>query len=133
MRAADDSRAVGTDLPPGAARDAPEKGAVSLTLGALQWGLRGAPAWVRVAARWWGDLTVDDDINCTKATKKKSKTPLKTPWVRLDERTGAEIIFPVKCKPSGFSRYCRDARVVVLEAGQRGPPSPPLPRGARYS
>lgn len=103
--AADDSRAVGTDLPPGASRDGTDKGAVSLHLSQLVWSLRGAPPWCRVTVRWWGDQNAD----------KKRR-----PWVRLnDGESDAEWIFPVKCKPSGFSRYCRDARAVVLEVRSR--------------
>ena len=93
--------AVGTDLPPGASPEAVDKGAVTLRLSHLQWQLRGAPAWCRVTVRWWGDHV---------AEKKRR------PWVRLDgKELAAEMTFPIKCKPSGFSRYCRDARAVVLE------------------
>ena len=97
----DETRATGTDLPPGARGGADgAKGSVELTLRHLEWTLRGAPPWVRVAARWWGDEGVE-----------KSKRP----WVRLVPGGDAVVAFPVKAKPSGFSRYCRDAVAVVLE------------------
>jgi hypothetical protein len=101
-----ESRAVGTDLPPGSSRGGTDKGAVTLRLGQLAWQLRGAPPWCKVTVRWWGDAG---------ANKKRR------PWVRLDggEEGGAEMTFPVNCKPAGFSRYCRDARAVVLEVRHR--------------
>lgn len=97
----DENRVTGTDLPPGARGGADgAKGSVELILRHLEWNLRGAPPWVRVAARWWGDEGVE-----------KSKRP----WVRLVPGADASFAFPVKAKPSGFSRYCRDAVAVVLE------------------
>ena len=91
----------GHGSPPGARGGADgAKGSVELILRHLEWNLRGAPPWVRVAARWWGDEGVE-----------KSKRP----WVRLVPGADASFAFPVKAKPSGFSRYCRDAVAVVLE------------------
>ena len=97
-----DSCAVGTDLPPGAAHDSTDKGAVTLVLGDLAWVMRGAPGFLTVTARWWGE---------------GGQTHTRRAWVRLDGECGAQLTFPVKCKPAGFARYCRDARAVVLEAG----------------
>ena len=89
---------------PGAGRGTDDKGHVSLTVDGLEWQLRGAPPWVRVTARWWGDELSD------KRTR---------PWAKLVDGPGASasMTFPVKAKPAGFSRYCRDARAVVLEVG----------------
>lgn len=105
-RAVATTTATGTDLPPGASPATADKGAVTLHLAGLAWQLRGAPAWCRVTVRWWGDQN---------AEKRRR------PWVRLDDgELGADMTFPVKCKPSGFSRYCRDARAVVLEVRSNG-------------
>ena len=90
----------GHDLPPGA-RGGADGAKVPSSSSSTTWrNLRGAPPWVRVAARWWGDEGVE-----------KSKRP----WVRLVPGADASFAFPVKAKPSGFSRYCRDAVAVVLE------------------
>ena len=104
MERKDETRVKGFDLPPGAGRGTDDKGHVSLTVDGLEWQLRGAPPWVRVTARWWGDELSD------KRTR---------PWAKLVDGPGASasMTFPVKAKPAGFSRYCRDARAVVLEVG----------------
>lgn len=102
MERKDETRVKGFDLPPGAGRGTDDKGHVTLTVDGLEWQLRGAPPWVRVTARWWGDELSD----------KRQR-----PWAKLVDGPGgsASMTFPVKAKPAGFSRYCRDARAVVLE------------------
>ena len=119
MERKDETRVKGFDLPPGAGRGTDDKGHVTLTVDGLEWQLRGAPPWVRVTARWWGDELSD----------KRQR-----PWAKLVDGPGgsASMTFPVKAKPAGFSRYCRDARAVVLEVRPRCARRPETRRGSRF-
>ena len=119
MERKDETRVKGFDLPPGAGRGSDDKGHVTLTVDGLEWQLRGAPPWVRVTARWWGDELSD----------KRQR-----PWAKLVDGPGgsASMTFPVKAKPAGFSRYCRDARAVVLEVRPRCAPRPETRRGSMF-
>jgi hypothetical protein len=100
----DDSRVTGVALPPGSSASS-DKGAVTMSLSGLRWNLRGAPAWVRASTRWWGD---EGDAPAGAPKRRRA-------WARLATETSAELTFPVRCKPAGFARYCRDARAVVIE------------------
>ena len=119
MERKDETRVKGFDLPPGAGRGTDDKGHVTLTVDSLEWQLRGAPPWVRVTARWWGDELSD----------KRQR-----PWAKLVDGPGgsASMTFPVKAKPAGFSRYCRDARAVVLEVRPQCARRPETRRGSRF-
>jgi len=104
---------AGTELPPGAAGGGSPKGAVTLALASLQWQLRGAPQWVRVTARWWGDEPAARAAGVGAGTGMAGNSTAharKRPWVRLDADVGAV----------GPSRHCPPRHKMPLDSRNEG-------------